>query len=182
MNDLYCLSLSEHDTGLCRAPIASVRIGGGSWDAVVCRRLLRRVGVVLLLAITTFVGATAALTPTTKATGRRLAIRQHGTVIAEIDHKVLRQRGAQVAEFEGRTVRQRSSVVAEYDGRFIRQHGTIVAEIDGRFVRPKIGVSWEIDKHGVIRRRGMPLYHLDGYTDTPTQRWRVAAFLLFFAS
>lgn len=110
------------------------------------------------------------------------SIRKNGSIVAEFDGAYIRQNGSILAQFDGMYLRQAGSIVAERDGRYIRQRGSIVAEMDGNYIRQNGSIVWVIEENGTVRKRGTLFYTVEGYTGSEEMRWRVAAFLLFFAT
>jgi hypothetical protein len=109
------------------------------------------------------------------------AIREGGTIAAQIDGRYLRKGGSIVAEVEGDSVRRGGSVVLRFDGRHIRRGGTIVATLDGRDLRVDGRISWEIESSGAVRQGGRIRFHIDGGADSDDTLRMVAAYLLLFA-
>lgn len=108
-------------------------------------------------------------------------IRKKGSVVAEIDGKYLRQHGSIIAEFDGKYLRKAGSIIAGLDGKYIRKNGSIYAEIDGKHIRKMGSIEWTIEDNGDCRRKGSVVYKIDDYTGSEMMKWKVAAFLLFFA-
>ena len=108
-------------------------------------------------------------------------IRKSGSIVAEFDGKYIRQNGSIVAEFDGKYMRVQGSIKLQWDGKYIRQNGSIVAELDGKYIRKNGSISWEIEPKGTVRRNGSIVYTVDGYTDSEVMRWKLAAYLLYFA-
>jgi hypothetical protein len=109
-------------------------------------------------------------------------IRKNGSIVADLDGKYLRQNGSIIAEFDGKYLRVSGSIVAEHDGKNVRKNGSIVAEIDGTYIRKNGSIIWEIEENGTVRKNGSIFYTVDGFTGSEEMRWRVAAYLLFFAT
>lgn len=109
-------------------------------------------------------------------------IRKNGSIVAQFDGDYIRENGSIIAQFDGKYLRVNGSIVAEFDGKHIRKSGSIVAEIDGRYVRKGGSIIWEIEENGTVRKNGAIFCKVDDFTGSEEMRWRVAAFLLFFAT